>query len=39
VLTESRVPVLITRLPGERIGVLKALLARDFKFQYQPHFG
>ena len=39
VLTESPVPVLITKLPGERIGVLKALLERDFKFQYKPHFG
>lgn len=39
VLTESTVPVLVTKEQGERIGVLKALLARDFKFQYKPQFG
>lgn len=39
VLVESRVPVLITKEPGERIGVLKALLDRDFVPRYRPRFG
>lgn len=39
VLTESAVPVLVTKEPGERIGVLKALLDRDFRAPREPRFG
>lgn len=39
VLVESKVPVLITKEPGERIGVLRALLDREFQPRYRPRFG
>lgn len=39
VLVESRVPVLITKEPGERIGVLQALLDRNFQARREPRFG
>jgi len=39
VLAESPVPVLVTKEPGERIGVLKALLDREFRVQREPRFG
>lgn len=39
VLVESKVPVLVTKEPGERIGVLRALLDRDFQPRYRPRFG
>ncbi len=39
VLVESRVPVLVTKEPGERIGVLRALLDRNFQGRREPRFG
>lgn len=39
VLVESKVPVLITKEPGERIGLLRALLDRDFQPRYKERFG
>lgn len=39
VLVESKVPVLITKEPGERIGLLRALLDRDFQPRYKARFG
>jgi nucleotide-binding universal stress UspA family protein len=39
VLVESEVPVLITKEPGERIGILRALLDRDFHLRSEPRFG
>jgi nucleotide-binding universal stress UspA family protein len=39
VLAESDVPVLITKEPGERIGILRALLDRDFRLRRGPRFG
>ncbi len=39
VLVESRVPVLITKEPGDRIGVLQALLDRNFQGRREPRFG
>jgi nucleotide-binding universal stress UspA family protein len=39
VLAESKVPVLITKEPGERIGIVRALLDRDFQPRYKARFG
>lgn len=39
VLVESKVPVLITKEPGERIGLVRALLDRDFQPRYKARFG
>jgi nucleotide-binding universal stress UspA family protein len=40
VLQESRVPVLVTKEPGERVGLLRALLDREFRFRGgAPRFG
>jgi nucleotide-binding universal stress UspA family protein len=39
VLVASRVPVLITKETGERIGVLRALLDRDLQPRSEPRFG
>lgn len=39
VLVESCVPVLITKEPGDRIGVLQALLDRNFQGRREPRFG
>jgi|SoiMethySBSTD1v2_1073268.scaffolds.fasta_scaffold115895_3 nucleotide-binding universal stress UspA family protein len=39
VLTESKVPVLIAKRRGDRIGLLQALLDRDFRLHEPPQFG
>ncbi len=39
VLMESRIPVLVVKRRGERVGLLQALLDRDFSLQYPPRFG
>ena len=39
VLTESKIPVLIAKRRGERIGLLQALLDRDFRLPDSPRFG
>lgn len=39
VLVESKVPVLITKEPGARIGLVRALLDRDFQPRYRTRFG
>jgi nucleotide-binding universal stress UspA family protein len=39
VLVESKVPVLVTKEPGERMGVLQALLDRNFQGRREPRFG
>jgi nucleotide-binding universal stress UspA family protein len=39
VLMESTVPVLIAKRRGERIGLLQALLDRNFRLQDPPRFG
>jgi nucleotide-binding universal stress UspA family protein len=39
VLMESRIPVLIAKRRGERIGLLQALLDRNFHLQDPPRFG
>ena len=39
VMMESRIPVLIAKRPGERIGLLQALLDRKFALQEPPRFG
>ncbi|MEX2260590.1 MAG: universal stress protein [Bryobacteraceae bacterium] len=39
VIRESTLPVLIIKQPGERIGLLKALLDRDFRSPYTVRFG
>jgi nucleotide-binding universal stress UspA family protein len=39
VLMESRVPVLIAKRKGERIGLLQALFDRDFSLHEPPRFG
>ena len=39
VLMESHIPVLIVKRHGERIGLLQALLDRDFSIQNPPRFG
>src|SRR5262249_33981974 len=36
-LMETRIPVLIVKRPGERIGLLKALLDREFRSPESPH--
>jgi nucleotide-binding universal stress UspA family protein len=38
VLMESKVPVLIAKRRGERIGLLQALLDRDFRMHEPPLF-
>jgi len=38
-LMEAKVPVLIAKRRGERIGLLQALLDRDFHLQDPPRFG
>ena len=38
-LMESTIPVLIAKRRGERIGLLQALLDRDFHLQDPPRFG
>lgn len=40
VLQDSPAPVLITKEPGGRVGVLRALLDREFRFRHRtPRFG
>jgi nucleotide-binding universal stress UspA family protein len=39
VLMESHIPVLIVKRHGERIGLLQALLDREFTIQNPPRFG
>jgi sulfate permease, SulP family len=39
VMMESKVPVLIAKQRGERIGLLQALLDRNFHLQEPPRFG
>jgi len=39
VMMESKVPVLIAKRRGERIGLLQALLDRNFHLQEPPRFG
>ena len=39
VMMESEVPVLIAKRRGERIGILQALLDRNFHLQESPRFG
>jgi SulP family sulfate permease len=39
VLMESKIPVLIAKRRGERIGLLRALLDRNFHLQDPPRFG
>ena len=36
---ESEIPVLIAKHRGERIGILQALLDRNFHLQESPRFG
>ena len=38
-IMESRMPVLIVKQFGERIGVLRALFDRDFRHEPAPRFG
>ena len=38
-LMETKIPVLIAKRRGERIGLLEALLGRDFHLQDSPRFG
>lgn len=38
-LMETKIPVLIAKRRGERIGLLEALLDRDFHLQDSPRFG
>jgi len=38
-MMESKVPVLIAKRRGERIGLLQALLDRNFHLQEPPRFG
>lgn len=38
-LMEARIPVLVVKRPGERIGLLRALLDRDFHLPPSPQFG
>jgi SulP family sulfate permease len=39
VLMETKIPVLIAKRRGERMGLLQALLDRDFHLQEPPRFG
>jgi nucleotide-binding universal stress UspA family protein len=39
VMMESKIPVLIAKRRGERIGLLQALIDRQFQLQEPPRFG